>query len=96
MDPLQYKNVKLCHNQDFIIEVGKGPQYLSIDVNFSKLTDSVSTMCGNQDGVTFCGARELIVYDLDVDIEHTLSVTGLFSWDPANSRIIINQIDDYS
>ena len=73
-----------------------GPLYLPIDVEFSTLVDSVSLMCGNKDGTTFCGAREIVVFDLDTFTELNLTTSTLFVWDPANSKIIIQKVTEKS
>ena len=53
-------------------------------------------MCGNKDGTTFCGAREIVVFDLDTLTELNLTTSSLFVWEPANSMIIIQKVTDKS
>jgi len=67
-----------------VTTLGVGPLYLPIDIEFQKLIDSVSLICGSRDGYSFCGSRQIIVYELDTSTEYDLSTSNVFAWDSDN------------
>ena len=58
------------------------------------LTDSVSSLCGNRDGSTFCGTKEIVIYNTDTDTEY--SDSSIFSWNQEQRVVIIQSITDSS
>jgi hypothetical protein len=52
----------------------------------------MSFICGEGDGLSFCGTRQLVVYDIDLDFEIDLTVSNIFAMDGQN--IMINTISD--
>ena len=51
-------------NYTFVI--GDDPLILDV-INITLLTDSVSLVCGDGTGMTFCGSRQLIIWDSDAN-----------------------------
>ena len=47
--------------------------------NISTLTDTVSLVCGDGTGISYCGKRELIIWDNDLNQQHSLIGSNLFS-----------------
>lgn len=59
--------------------LGSSPAH-SFDVyDWTLLTDAVSLVCGEADGVSECGSRELYFYDLLKNQEHSLDGSSLLS-----------------
>lgn len=86
----------MCNSQNFITAINIHPLYIPILIDFQTLFDSVSFVCGSGDGTSFCGSREIVVYDLDTESEYTLQGSTLLEWDPVNSQIVIKSQPDYS
>ena len=47
--------------------------------DITKLTDTVSLVCGDGTGTVYCGARQLIIWDNTLNTEHILSTSSLFT-----------------
>ena len=45
----------------------------------STLTDTISLVCGDSTGLTYCGNRELVIWDNKRNQLHTLTGSNLFS-----------------
>ena len=81
IDSSQYKSPNIGALLNLTINLGQSP--ITFDVsNFYTMTDSISLICGDGKGVTFCGSRILAIWDnISNDMDGDL-VTSLFSLDP--------------
>jgi len=65
---------------------------LPILLNVATLTDSVSSLCGKRDGSTFCGTKDIVIYDADTDTEY--SDSAIFTWNQGEMFVTIQSISD--
>ena len=63
-------------------------------VDISTLTDSISLVCDDGTGVTFCGKRELVIWDNNLNQKHSLTGSTLFSLS-GNSLTILTTDSSY-
>ena len=70
----------LSNSSNFDMVVGDAPIIVNI-FNITQFTDSVSLVCGDATGTTFCGPRQLIIWDTDANSEVNLLSSSLFSFD---------------
>ena len=64
---------------DFRIQLSDDPLYIKLN-KISLLIDSVSLVCGDATGTTFCGDRAFAIWDYDNNQEINLSDSTLFSF----------------
>jgi hypothetical protein len=60
-----FQNVNLFEDQKLVTVINSDEIYIPLTFDYTTLKNSVSTVCGNRDGVTSCGNKELIVWDVE-------------------------------
>ena len=63
----RFQDVDLCEVNHLMVDLYDDPVVIPISYNYRTLYDSVSLVCGNADGTSWCGGRELVLYDVDAD-----------------------------
>jgi hypothetical protein len=71
------------------IEVDLYGPAVYISANFSSYTDSTSLVCGDATGTKFCGNRNPIIWDIDLNSEVLISNSTLIKIDLEKGVLII-------
>jgi hypothetical protein len=51
--------------------------------------DTVSLVCGDAAGNTFCGSRDIVIWDSDLNSVHNLQTSTLFTFDSTTGLLTV-------
>jgi hypothetical protein len=63
---------------------------LKVQTFINQLTDTVSLVCGDATGNTFCGSREIVIWDTKLNSIHDLSTSTLFTFDYTSGMLTVS------
>jgi hypothetical protein len=74
-----YFATDLIASTDIQLKYCKG-DFLQVQTFINQLTDTVSLVCGDASGNNFCGSRELVIWDSNLNSIHDLQTSTLFNY----------------
>jgi hypothetical protein len=63
---------------------------LQVQTIVLQLMDSVSLVCGDATGNTFCGSREIVIWDTNLNSVHDLSTSTIFTFDYTSGMLTVS------
>jgi hypothetical protein len=63
---------------------------LQVQTFINQLTDTVSLVCGDASGNDFCGSREIVIWDSDLNSIHDLATSTLFTLDSITGILTVS------
>jgi hypothetical protein len=75
-----YFAIDLIASTDIQLKCCEG-EYLQVQTFIYQLTDTVSLVCGDAIGNNFCGSREIVIWDSNLNSIHNLQTSTLFTFD---------------
>jgi hypothetical protein len=86
---LFYFAADLIASTDIQLKCCRGDS-LQVQTFILKLMDTVSLVCGDATGNNFCGSREVVIWDTNLNSIHDLSTSTLFTFDYTSGMLTVS------
>jgi hypothetical protein len=84
-----YFYTDLIASTDIQVKCCEGDSLL-VQTFINKLTDTVSLVCGDATGNNFCGSRDLVIWDSNLNSNHDLATSTLFNYNSITGLLTVS------